>query len=102
MPYDHAWEKFFNAVRYLAAGYGTIQERLCDACIHGLGPLLERENPPEILEDFRNLQDQITKIKPTGSEGSIPDTIAQMTTGEAGNVAENIVSIFNRIATRRD
>jgi len=104
MSLNYTWEKFYVAVSSLASGTGSIQERLFNAYTGSL-MLLEVHKPDELPEDMRNefkeITRELTAVEPSGNEGSVRASTNAMTDLEASEIAEKIVSLYDRI-TRMD
>src|SRR5690349_11992273 len=98
MALDYAWEKFYVAVDTLASGTGSIQERLADAYMSALIRLYPADLPKNLREDFEKLRVTMRRIEPTSDEGRITAAARAMSTDEAQQWAEKIVSMFNHIA----
>ncbi|MEL7405608.1 MAG: hypothetical protein AAFN00_01380, partial [Cyanobacteria bacterium J06558_2] len=70
------------AVRILATSTDRIQERVGDAYIHLL-PLMKDEFPTDLQSDFDKLKQELTKVQPSGTEGSVKATTKVMTDDKA-------------------
>lgn len=92
MALKDASEKFYRAVRTLAITESDIKSRLTDAAVNELVHVnAESDLPENLREQFNQLLD---KFK---AQGSIPATIAYMTTREASNTAAEVVSLYDQI-----
>lgn len=94
---SYAWEKFYLCVKHLV-GSGPVQQRLADAFIHNLSPLKTSQVPEDLRSDFVSIRNAVTRIAPTGEEGSINATAQQLTDEEASEICRKIVDLFNEIA----
>jgi hypothetical protein len=93
---NYTWEKFFTAVLILATGQSSLQERLADAYISALMRLGLEDIPKDMHNEFEEIQKSLTRVKPIGDEGSVNATIRTMGEIEAGQLAEKIVSLYDR------
>lgn len=100
MSLNYTWEKFHVAVSALASGTGSIQERLCNAYIYSL-MLLEVHEPNDLPEtmrnDFEEITRELTAVEPSEGEGSVQASTNAMTDTKASEIAEKILSLYNRI-----
>ncbi len=97
--YNHAWEKFFNAVRSLVISTETLQERLVRPII-GISGLHADEIPPALKGKVKSLKSTMTAVAAKGDEGTIRATARTLSDEQAKNVALEIVSLYNSIATK--
>lgn len=93
MKNPYPYEKFSNAVAGMAVSPKSIQERVADAFIYNLIHLEAAELPEAIRHQFIALRENLTAIKPTGDEGRIFATTDKMSTQEAVDVAQEIVTM---------
>lgn len=104
MSLSYTWEKFHVAVSSLASGTGSIQERLFNAYTGSL-MLLEvhepNDLPADMRDDFEEITRKLTAVEPVGDEGSVWASTNAMTDMEASEIADRIVSLYDRI-TRLD
>ncbi|MBJ9886425.1 MULTISPECIES: hypothetical protein [Citrobacter] len=100
MSLSYAWEKFHIAVLTLA-GTGSTKERLSNAYIFSIGHIKTSEDiPADLREKFENLCDTLTSVDPTGQEGKVQATIAQMDELEISKVTEDIISFYDTLCRR--
>ena len=98
MSLDYTWEKLHVAVIDLAAGTGSIQDRLYYAYSGALILLYEQDDfPEEMREQFEAIQTELTSVKPSGNEGSIKASTDAMTDSKATEIAKKIVSLYDSI-----
>jgi hypothetical protein len=93
---NYTWEKFFTALLILATGQSSLQERLADAYISALMRLDFDDIPKDMHDEFREIQESLTRVKPIGDEGSVNATVRVMGEIEAKRLAEKIVSLYDR------
>ncbi len=96
MHYPHARELFYKALRILV-GPGTVQERLCGACVHELEVLMLEELPEELRGDFSDLRSQVRANPSPDYDGTIQGTIMNMTDDEAAECAHKVLALYGRI-----
>jgi hypothetical protein len=72
--HTYTWEKFFTAVLILATGQNSLQERLADAYISALMRLDLDDIPKDMHSEFEEIQTSLTRVEPTGHEGSVNAT----------------------------
>ena len=84
-------EKLYGAMLALATGQGSIHKRLEAACVYELS-VLQPNDYPLIQNDLESLQREMT------SKGSIPETVAAMSTEEAQILARQIVDLYGAVA----
>lgn len=104
MSLNYTWEKFYVAVSSLASGTGSIQERLCNAYTGSLMLLNIHEPndlPADMRNDFEEITRELTTVDPVGDEGSVRASTNAMTDMKASEIADRIVSLYDRI-TRLD
>lgn len=93
MSYNYNMEKLSNAVRSLATGKGSIQDRLINAYIYHLIHV----NPDFLSEDnkvlYLSLQDKVTRKEAKGNEGSVKATVELMSDDEAQEIASQILDL---------
>lgn len=93
--YPH--EKFSNAISSMAVSPKSIQERIADAYVYNLIHLKPEELPEEIRYQFTELAKKLTAVEPNGNEGSVSATTNQMSTDEAIEIAQEIVSMADSV-----
>jgi hypothetical protein len=98
MRYDHVFGKFFSAVRYLAAGTQSLQDRVTQA-INELSRLREAEMPPALRSRFANLIRQTASLQTENQHQVDAPPVVALTDAQASKVAEEIVALFRGIAT---
>ena len=95
---DYAREKLGMAIRVLATGTKSLQDRLADAylCFHPLQPRdFSREDDAEL---YRTIMSALTVVKDGPEEnGYVRNTLAQMSDEQAREVARNIVALNDRL-----
>ena len=97
MVIRYAWEKLFCAVESLAAGTGSIQDRLYNICVSHLGGLRPDIFPQEIRDEFEDLWEIVTKVQPLHSDqGSLKTSIKALSEDRARKLVEQIVSMFSK------
>lgn len=93
---SYTWEKFFNALISLAAGRASLQERLAAAWMYSLAMLREDDLPKSLRAEFAELKEQIIRKEPVGDDGLVRAAIWNMDDETAHELAEKIVSIYDR------
>lgn len=88
MNYDHASERFHIAVDLLASGDEPIQKRVGRA-VQELFRLRTDEVPPEILNEFQELGEQVSE--------SGTDVVLAINSDDAKELASKIVSMFAKV-----
>ena len=83
MTYEYAQEKFENAVRLLATGFGTLRVRLVSAFVEFL-TLREQDLPDRLRDDYLWIVHELTKREPT-QEGVINGKVVK---GIEGRIAQ--------------
>jgi len=95
------WEKFFNAIRILAIENKSIKERLYDAVVFNILILTDNDFSEEGFDDLRDqhkkLIDELTCVDALSDEGKLRATINKMSSEEASEIADKIVSMFNEM-----
>ncbi|MBA3468718.1 MAG: hypothetical protein H0T53_03640 [Herpetosiphonaceae bacterium] len=97
MRYDHVGGKFLSAVRYLAAGTESLQDRVTQA-INELSRLREAEMPPSLRSRFANLIRQTASLQ-SENQANAATPAPALTDAQASKIAEEIVALFRSIAT---
>ncbi len=96
MDGHYAWEKLHFAVLALAAGSGSLRDRLEDAYVSSL----ERLRPelhfpwPDLLEEC---QDLMREVAP---EGQFKIALASWPEEDLKRIAERVVSLYDRVTRR--
>jgi len=96
---SYAREKLSVGLISLAKGSDPIQMRLWDAYM-SFHPLRENDFPKDLQEDYKEIKDLLTKVKPKGDEGSVKATLSQMTEEEANIIAEKLAILCFEIIER--
>jgi len=99
MKYDthNTYERLRLAVESLATGRGSLQDRLYYAFLH-IYVFRVEEFPERLRDEFREISEEMTKVKPVGDEGSIKATCNIMGDEEAEKIAQRIFDLFTTIA----
>ena len=88
MSLDYVAEKYANAVRTLATGTDSIQERLRDAYLDTMGTTAHLEGvPEEIVTKIRHLEENLTRVDAQDGEGSVAATTRGLSDEEASEFA---------------
>lgn len=98
MARDYAWEKFHTAVIGLASSRQSLQMRLADAYRFHLLHIEDEDLPQEITEDFKRLAQALRARKAKGDEGDAVASSMALSEGQAGDLIELIVSMYDRVA----
>jgi hypothetical protein len=94
----YAWQKTYLAVRGMATGNGSLQQRVGEAFTSSLC-LLNRENvTPDVFHRVGEVKLRLTCVPAKAGEGDVTATIATMSDDEARSIAEEIVDIFDSVA----
>ncbi len=95
--YSYAWEKFYVATTTLV-GTSSQRERLEYAFTGALMRLEEKHDLPEdVRDDLNYVREMLTSAKPVGDEGSVSASIAKLSDAQVGELAEKIVSMYEKI-----
>jgi hypothetical protein len=99
MKYDthNTYERLRLAVESLATGRGSLQDRLYYALLN-IYVFRVEDFPVKIRDEFREIIEETTKVKPIGDEGSIKATCRIMSDEEAEKIAQRIFDLFTTIA----
>jgi hypothetical protein len=93
-----AWEKFQGATLALVRA-GSIKDRLVDAYRNHLCDIAADELPKEFREEFRALQQALTREPPLSrGEDAIRATVRKMSNDEADRMAASVVHLFGALA----
>ena len=98
MRYDHVGGKFFSAVRYLAAGTESLQDRVTQA-VNELSRLRDNEMPPALRSRFAALIRQTASLQSENQHQIDTPPAVALTDVQASKIAEEIVALFRSIAT---
>ncbi len=92
----YAWEKLHVAVLALAAGSGSLRDRLENAYVSSLMRLRpEHHFPwPDLLEEYEDLKREMAP------EGHFKITLASWPEEDLKRIAERIVSLYDRVTRR--
>ena len=97
-------EKFFEAIRRLAIEDKSIKERLYDAVVYNILGLtyndFSKEGYDDLWDQHKKLIDELTRVDALSDEGTLRATINKMSSKEASEIANKIVSMFNEICER--
>ena len=85
---DHTLEQFQNGVRLMAITNRSIQERILDAFIQGIGLLETEAIPPEMRPVFDRIRGRMT------ARGDFESSALSLTDEEATEVARAIFDIY--------
>lgn len=96
---SYAREKLTVGIISLAKGSDSIQKRLFDAYM-SFHPLRERDFPEDLQENYREIMDLLTKVKPKGDEGSVKATLNQMSEEDANVIAEKLAILCFEVIER--
>jgi hypothetical protein len=97
--YSYGWEKYYQATDTLARGRGNLRDRLRDAVIYYIIHVHAENLPRELWERHEILMEKLTRVAAQGDEGTITATVNALDEDEAAELASEIVSIFNGVAT---
>jgi hypothetical protein len=101
MSTSTAWEKFQAATLSLVRS-GAIKDRITDAYRNHLSRIDEAELPNELLDDFRILNDAMTREAPAvRGDDAFRATLRKMSNGEAEEVATWVVKLFCALPRER-
>ncbi len=100
LRYRYLDEKLSKARDTLAAGRGSIQERLRDAFIYHLHHLDADRFPADLAPYVRRLRSAMTQVAGSGGQGSIDASVAQMTADQAGDWVQVILRLQDQVAAR--
>jgi hypothetical protein len=98
--YGNSREVLGLAVKFLATGTGSIQERLENAAMMLI--TLSRPSPelsPELNGELSAMIQDITKTPSQGSEGKIKATLRRMSDEECAAIAQRIISLYRELTT---
>lgn len=99
MDGDYAWEKLYTAVLLLAAGTGTLQERLADAHSSSLTRLrADHHFPwPDLRQRFEDLMEEIA---PAGGRADV--ALSAWPEVDLKRIAEGVVGLYDAVTRRGD
>lgn len=97
----YGWEQFHKVIYTLASNPSGIKKRLITAYVYHLSNIRKKELPEDIQDDFRKIHEELTKVKPSGHEGSVAASVNAMDDSKASEIAEKIVSMFIRLQEKQ-
>ena len=97
MKNPYPYEKFYLAVRGMAASPRSIQERIADAYLFNLIHVRTEDLPETIRWRFNTLRDRLTSVEPERDEGTVMATVNKMSTSEAVEIADEILSLADEV-----
>ena len=96
-PMATTYDRFYKAVLILS-GRGSIQERLAEAFRNEL-QYVPGEGLTEMTRvELAEIQDQMTRIEPSGEKDSIERSAELLSDSDAEEVASEILDIYDRLA----
>ena len=101
MALDDVWETFYLAVRGVARSPDPLQQRLAHAYLDHLRQLRRDELPASIRDDFRRLEQALTRVRAKGGAGDVVASAAVLSDLEARDLIELVVSMYNAVAECR-
>jgi hypothetical protein len=93
----YPYEKFSKAIHYMVASPEPIQKRIANAYVSELHLVRPEELPEAIRYRFTQITEKLTSIEPVGDEGSVYATTAKMDTRTAGDIADELFSIYQTL-----
>ena len=100
MSESDAREKFAQAVWTLATGTGTIRQRVLSAFV-AFAPLPASDFPQELRDEYDAILTALTKLQAKADQSSVLATLSEMTDEEAGSLAEQIVTLSQKLDSHR-
>ncbi len=97
MRYGYSYEKMSNAVRTLAVGLESLQQRIADAYLDSVLHVKRDELPESTLATFDKMDRTMRSGDPIGDEGIINASARNLTDHEASEVAEAILFIADEV-----
>ncbi len=104
--YSRAYEKFSDAEYRLATGKGDVRSRIRSAYFV-LNRLYENDLPPDLVEDWRWIMNQLTQYgKETGQDGyewqtAIDHTMSRIRNSTGQRIAERIHAVYRELIFMR-
>jgi len=92
---DYAHQKFSAAVESMAESPESIQRRIAAAYLDQLHVINPDDLPDEVRMDFNIMVEQLTAVEPSGNEGSVNASVANMSDDDAVAIARKIVHIHD-------
>lgn len=89
-------ERVYLAVKHLATSQGDVRDRLKGAGLT-LMPLMAREFPNEVRNDFEWVIQQLTRYEPRFKEGRIEATMNRIRNPTGEKIAERIFDMYEKI-----
>lgn len=96
--YGYVWEKFYSAVRGLAASEFPLPRRLANAYLYHLMHLRREELPEDIKDDFRDLVEALSRKEATGDEGNVMASATTLDELEVNELIHSITDMYDRVA----
>ncbi len=93
----HTLEIFTKAIHIIATTSDPIQKRIANAFNYELVGLGPEELPAGVRDKFVQIRAKVTSIRPTGDEGSINATTAEMSNETAEEIANELWDIYQAI-----
>jgi hypothetical protein len=94
LDYIYAWEKLYDAVRFMACTKGDIRERL-DGAYASFHTLQVHKIPDaNLAKKFQEIMDQLT------GKGPVRQTLSAMSDDDAERLATEIFDLFHDVKTR--
>ncbi len=91
------WEQLEGAAVSLARA-GSIKDRLTDAFRNHLAQIDVEELPDPLRAQYRACHEALTRERPQRGEDAVRATVRKMSTGEADEVASNVVRLYGAFA----
>jgi uncharacterized protein YktB (UPF0637 family) len=98
MSLGYAWEKFHAAVLILAGSHSSVQERLYSAYTYQLMHIKLEQVPEELRDEFSVLIKEMKQVKRPEQQLSVASATKAIGIEKATELAENLVSMYDRIA----
>lgn len=96
--YDHARERFEQAIRALATLDGPLQGKRLESAALALIDLHPEEFPSELRDAFLSIDRDLTKhAAENEGEGSIKATLRKMSNDEASDIARRMADVYLRL-----
>ena len=94
----HLVDRFANAVGVLV-GDAPIKQRLIQAFSDHLTDIREAELPPDLREQFKALQEAVTRVRPVGRESRLKASVQKMSGSEAAAHAAAIAKLYGKLCS---
>ncbi len=95
---QYALEKYRVATQNLASGTLDLRTRLRHAYIPALIALAGEDFPPELLQAHKDITRCFNTVDAQSGKGSIDDSVSLLSEAETRDLANNIVSLFEKLA----